>query len=70
MKRRDLLRIIERRAIMMELEVTFREGGRHSIITVGSSISIIPRHREIHPGTVDAIMKDLEPVFGKRWLKQ
>jgi hypothetical protein len=70
MKRRDLLRVIERRALMMEIEVTFREGGRHTIITVGSRVSIIPRHREIHSGTVDAIMKDLEPIFGKRWLKK
>ena len=70
MKRRDLIRVIERRALMMGLEVTLREGGRHSIITVGSYVTIIPRHREIHSGTVDAIMKDLEPVFGKRWLKK
>ena len=70
MKRRDLLRAIERRALMMELEVTFREGGRHSILTIGNTSTQIPRHRDIHPGTVDAIMKDLEQVFGKRWLKK
>ena len=70
MKRRDLIRAIERRALMMEVQVTYREGGRHSIITVGTCVTEIPRHREIHSGTVDAIMKDLEPVFGKRWLKK
>jgi hypothetical protein len=70
MKWRDLLRVIERRALMMEIEITFREGGRHSMITVGSCVTFIPRHREIQSGTVDAIMKDLEPVFGKRWLKK
>jgi hypothetical protein len=55
---------------MMELKITYREGSRHTIITIGSDVTVIPRHREIHPGTVDAIMKDLEPVFGKRWLRK
>lgn len=69
MKRLDLMRAIERRALMMSIEVTKREGGRHTLITVGSSRAQIPRHREIADRTLESIMKDLEPELGKRWLK-
>jgi hypothetical protein len=54
---------------MMEKEVTLREGGRHTIVTIGNSTTQIPRHREILTGTARSIMKELEPEFGKRWLR-
>lgn len=39
-----------------------REGGRHSIWKNGANgkTSAVPRHREIPPGTVRQICKDLE----------
>jgi hypothetical protein len=55
---------------MMDKEVTMREGGSHTIVTIGSSITQIPRHREILTGTLASIVKDLESELGKRWLKK
>jgi hypothetical protein len=70
MKRRDVLKAIELRALMRSKNITLREGGRHTVVTVGNSRTYIPRHREIGDGTIEAIMKDLEPEFGRRWLKR
>lgn len=63
------MRAIDRRALMMEIKVTLREGSNHTIVMVGQCHTQIPRHREIANGTVASIMKDLEPEFGKRWLR-
>jgi mRNA interferase HicA len=58
-KRRDLERHL--RAHGVEL---LREGARHSVWAIGGAeserIAAVPRHREIKPGTVRAICKDLE----------
>jgi hypothetical protein len=69
MKRIDLIRAIRRSARLKGIEVTFREGGNHTIATLGNCVAEIPRHREIPYGTVRKIMKDLEPTLGDRWLK-
>jgi mRNA interferase HicA len=41
-----------------------REGARHSVWSIGGAdteqIAAVPRHREIKPGTVRAICKELE----------
>ena len=53
----------------MGVEVTFREGGNHTIVTLSNCVAQIPRHHEIPSGTVRKIMKDLEPELGERWIK-
>ena len=63
------MRAIERRAKMIGKKVTVREGGNHTVVTLGNSMTEIPRHREIPKGTVRKIVKDLEPELGERWLK-
>jgi hypothetical protein len=69
MKRRDLLKVIAQGARAAEKKVTLREGARHTVITVGSTTSIIARHREISSILSTKIMKDFEPEFGKDWWK-
>jgi hypothetical protein len=69
MKRRDVMREIKRQAKLMGVEVTFREGGNHTIVTLSNCVAQVPRHHEIPYGTVRKIMKDLEPELGERWLK-
>jgi len=53
-----------------------RQRGSHrvywAICPDGSSVqTVVPQHvgRDVAPGTVRAIEKDLEPAFGKGWLK-
>ena len=48
-------------------DVTLREGGRHSIVTI-SNVSIpIPRHKEIGDLLAMQIMKEFQSVLGERW---
>ncbi len=68
MKRRELLKMIYRQAGLKGLSnETLREGGRHSIVTIGNLSIPIPRHREIGDLLAIQIMKQCEPVFGERW---
>ena len=69
MKRIDLIRAIRRRAKQKGSALTFREGGNHTIVTLGNCVAEIPRHREIPHGTIRRIVKELEPEFGESWLK-
>jgi hypothetical protein len=63
------MRELKRQAKLMGVEVTFREGGNHTIVTLSNCVAQIPRHHEIPSGTVRKIMKELEPELGERWLK-
>jgi hypothetical protein len=47
--------------------VTLREGGRHSIVTIGNLSIPIPRHRDIGDLLAMQIMKEYEPALGERW---
>lgn len=68
MKRRELLKMIYREASRKGVSnVTLREGGRHSIVTLSNLNIPIPRHREIGDLLAMQIMKECEPVFGGRW---
>lgn len=68
MKRRDLLRRITAAAEAAGVEFVFvREGGAHSLYRCGEVQVTIPRHRDVRPGTAEAILRQLEPVFGKGW---
>ncbi len=68
MKRRELIDTIRQAAAAAGVawEKT-RDGGRHEIWRCGNQQISIPRHREINVHTAQAIMKELEPVLGKRW---
>jgi hypothetical protein len=67
-KRRVLLKLIYREASQKGISnVTLREGGRHSIVTLSNLRIPIPRHREIGDLLAMQIMKECEPVFGERW---
>jgi mRNA interferase HicA len=59
-KRRDLERLIRRRASARGLSVSYREGGKHTIVWVGSRTSAIPRHTEINEYTVEGILEELD----------
>ena len=68
MKRSDLIREISRGARRAGLLwVMVREGGNHSIFTLGEQRLPIPRHREIPDVLARRIMKELESELGKGW---
>jgi predicted RNA binding protein YcfA (HicA-like mRNA interferase family) len=70
-KARDVNRRIERLGGEM-----LRQRGSHRLYRVicpdGTSVqTVVPQHtgRDIAPGTVRGIEKDLEPALGKGWLR-
>lgn len=70
MKRRELIKRIEKQAKIMQLpSVEKREGKKHTLCKVDFITVAIPRHKEIAAGTALQIMKDLTSVFGKEWWK-
>nr|WP_313091243.1 type II toxin-antitoxin system HicA family toxin [Moraxella sp. CTOTU48268] len=52
-KRNDLIRYLE------SLGATFKEGGKHTKVSLNGKQSTIPRHTEIKEGLVKAIKKQL-----------
>jgi hypothetical protein len=70
MKRRELLKLIREAAKLRGIYVTHREGGSHTVLTVGSSRVSVPRHREITSGTLRIIVRILESELGEDWLQQ
>ncbi|CAM4049924.1 hypothetical protein [Corynebacterium belfantii] len=70
-KRVEIIKRIKRQAKRAGVNYQLSEGGRHSIIRLGSSRPIpIPRHREIAENTTAAIYKQTEQQLGKDWWKQ
>ena len=70
MRKRELRILIEERAKICN--VTFRwkrEGGNHTIYTLGNSTIIIGRHRELKEGDKDATLKQTELELGEKWWK-
>lgn len=64
----DLIREISKAARRSGLLwVIVREGGNHSIFTLGDQRIPIPRHREIPDVLAIKIMKELESELGQRW---
>lgn len=51
--------------------VTVRQAGSHRRMRAGMHFTTVPMHgtRDIAPGTLRAIERDLEPEFGKGWLR-
>ncbi len=67
-KRAELIRTISQRARESGLLwVMIREGGNHSIFTLGDHHVPIPRHREIPDVLARKIMKELESELGEGW---
>ncbi|RCK68280.1 type II toxin-antitoxin system HicA family toxin [Desertihabitans brevis] len=59
MKRRDLMKQIAKHAKANGLDVTTREGGSHTVVTVGENSTTVPRHNEINEMTAKAILKQI-----------
>lgn len=56
MRRKELLRRIREEAKRCKKEVTEREGGSHTKLTVGSTSVRIPRHVQLNIETARGIM--------------
>lgn len=68
MRRRDLLKRIADAAKQAEVEWTkVREGANHEVWSCGHQQVAIPRHREINEYTAEAVLKDLDAIFGEGW---
>ena len=59
MKRRDLLKKIERIAKEAGETVDYREGGSHTVVKFGDKQTVVPRHAEINEITAKKILKQL-----------
>ena len=57
MKRRDLLRELQRIARENERSLEVREGGNHTLVRIGDWKEIIPRHREVKEPLAKAILR-------------
>ncbi|HEY5879445.1 MAG TPA: type II toxin-antitoxin system HicA family toxin [Nakamurella sp.] len=66
MRARDVARRIE-----MLGGVMVRQTGSHRRFRAGSHFTTVPMHgsRDVPPGTLRAIERDLEAEFGKGWLR-
>ena len=70
MKRKDLIKLIDKHARQHQKKVTYREGGNHTICTVGKTTFPIGRHAELKRGEVRSIVGKLAQEFGKDWRKK
>lgn len=52
---KQLAEIAKRRGV----EMTTREGGAHTQVRIGESVTYVPRHAEINEITAKAIMKQI-----------
>ena len=57
MKRRDLIRELEKIAKARGATIEFKEGGKHTKVTIGRWSEPIPRHREINELLAKAILR-------------
>jgi predicted RNA binding protein YcfA (HicA-like mRNA interferase family) len=48
-----------------------RQKGSHIRVECGKCVTTVPVHagKDLPPGTLRAIERDLEPCLGKRWVK-
>jgi capsular polysaccharide biosynthesis protein len=70
MKRKELLRLINKHARIHGKKVTFREGGNHTIYQIGNTKIYVSRHVELSPGESGDSVRKLENEFGKGWEKK
>ena len=67
MKRRAVLKIIEKAARERGLLFSIQERTNHTAIQVGGVLTFIGRHREIPDLARLKLFKQLEPALGKDW---
>ena len=67
MKRKELIRLINEHERIRDKKVTFREGGNHTIYTVGNTTFPIGRHVELRRSEVRSIVRELSKEFGTDW---
>lgn len=60
MKRRELIKRINKIAKQQHLDAIYTEGGSHTHIRIGDKQTTIPRHNEINELTARGIIKYLE----------
>jgi hypothetical protein len=71
MKRRALIQRIRTAATAHGVRcLLIRQGSRHEFWDAGGIRLSIPRHRDINDWTAEAIMRDLERLFGQGWWRQ
>lgn len=69
-KRKELIKLINDRAIELELpRVKIKGGGAHDKLIILNLRVPIPRHNEIASGTARSIMESFEPLLGESWWK-
>jgi hypothetical protein len=67
-KRRDLIKAIEKAARMRDVSWTVHsEGARHTIYKLAGTPIPIERHTEIDNLLAEKIFKECEEVLGRRW---
>lgn len=71
MKRRDLIRKIDRAAKAQGIEWGIaRSGAEHDIFRLGRTVQVsVPRHQEINEITARKIMQAGEAELGEEWWK-
>ncbi|MEK6190742.1 MAG: hypothetical protein AABM41_00295 [Chloroflexota bacterium] len=68
MKRRALIHRIRSAAAERGIRYRLnRQGSQHEIWEVGGLSFAVPRHRDISERTAEAIMRELESIFGEGW---
>jgi hypothetical protein len=67
-KRRALIHRIRSEAVERGIRCGLdRQGSQHEIWEVGGLRFAVPRHRDISERTAEAIMRELESIFGESW---
>ncbi len=59
MERRELMSNLTRIAKERSEEIEIREGGNHTVVSIGAARTTIPRHNEIDDMLVRKIMKQI-----------
>ena len=57
MKRRDLLKQLQRIAKDQGVKLKIREGGSHTVVKIGDQSTTVPRHKEISDRLAKIILK-------------
>lgn len=60
MKRRDIIKAIDRIAKSEGMEAIYTEGGNHTKVRIGNRSTAIPRHNEVNEITARNIIKTIK----------
>ena len=73
MTSREVIRLIERKGgVLLRQRGSHRQYEARAILVDGTEViarTVAQHAGDVRPGTLRAIERDLEPVFGKGWLK-